>query len=341
MTDDLKSELEELDVTEFADEIYRFVFSDSDKVAVNSKLQSLIGQLPIRMTKNRFYDILGDTLDIYNGVEKESLDQFMEMVESTALIRRPDGFETEYPDLCNALETLKNGNYTDMDYAAYSKLAGVLDRSAEFLNSVVTEYMLIIELVNDLYVMMLAVSAKSSVSESCQKAMSLIGKAVAVSGDEIESVYAMLDEIVGEQEQAGEHKVMLESAVYDITTGFSEDIARCELEKTYRDLETIDKLLSGSMFVDIDNIAVAGALTVDSDYLAACKEKLVGEFAELFDENTMTVNRAVMAKILSNIPVFFNTTDEIKEYVTGSLTRCREKSELLADYIVIKQMMEE
>lgn len=201
--------------------------------------------------------------------------------------------------------------------------------------------MLIIELVNDLYVMMLAVSAKSSVSESCQKAMSLIGKAVAVSGDEIESVYAMLDEIVGEQEQAGEHKVMLESAVYDITTGFSEDIARCELEKTYRDLETIDKLLSGSMFVDIDNIAVAGALTVDSDYLAACKEKLVGEFAELFDENTMTVNRAVMAKILSNIPVFFNTMDEIKEYVTGSLTRCREKSELLADYIVIKQMMEE
>lgn len=59
------------------------------------------------MTKNRFYDILGDTLDIYNGVEKESLDQFMEMVESTALIRRPDGFETEYPDLCNALDTLK------------------------------------------------------------------------------------------------------------------------------------------------------------------------------------------------------------------------------------------
>ena len=48
-----------------------------------------------------------------------------------------------------------------------------------------------------------------------------------------------------------------------------------------------------------------------------------------------------MAKILSNIPVFFNTTDEIREYVNGSLSRCREKSELLADYIVIKQMMEE
>lgn len=85
MTDDLQAELDGIDVSEFADEIFRFVFADSDKVAINSKLQSLIGQLPIRMTKNRFYDILGDTLDIYNGVEKESLDQFIDMVESTAL----------------------------------------------------------------------------------------------------------------------------------------------------------------------------------------------------------------------------------------------------------------
>ena len=147
--------------------------------------------------------------------------------------------------------------------------------------------------------------------------------------------------IVGEQENAGEHKVMLESAVYDITTGYMEEIAENGLEATFRALETMDKLLSGSMFVDISNVAIAGVLKVDSDYIAACKEKLANEFAELFTGNSMTVNRAIMAKILSNIPVFFNTTDEIKEYIQGALSRCREQSELLADYIVIKQMMEE
>ena len=157
----------------------------------------------------------------------------------------------------------------------------------------------------------------------------------------LEDVYALLDDIVGEQELAGEHKVMLESAVYDISTGYTDDIAANELQDTYRDLEIMDKLLSGSMFVDIDNIAVMGVLNVDTDYIAACKEKLTNEFADLFAANSMTVNRAIMAKILSNIPVFFNTTDEIREYVNGSLSRCREKSELLADYIVIKQMMEE
>lgn len=92
--EEIQKELKELDeagVSDFAEEIYRFVFADQDKVAINSKLQSIIGQLPIRMTKNRFYDILGETLDIYNGVEKESLDQFIEMIENTALIRLPEG----------------------------------------------------------------------------------------------------------------------------------------------------------------------------------------------------------------------------------------------------------
>ena len=282
-----------------------------------------------------------ETLDIYNGVEKESLDQFIEMIENTALIRLPEGFETEYPELHEALEVLKAGDYTALDYDGYRKLTDVLDRSAAFLNSVVTEYMLIIELVNDLYVMMLALDSKEGVSESCKKAITVIEKAVADDGEHLEDVYALLDDIVGEQEQAGEHKVMLESAVYDISTGYTDDIAANELQDTYRDLEIMDKLLSGSMFVDIDNIAVMGVLNVDTDYIAACKEKLTNEFADLFAANSMTVNRAIMAKILSNIPVFFNTTDEIREYVNGSLSRCREKSELLADYIVIKQMMEE
>ena len=263
------------------------------------------------------------------------------MVESTALIKLPDGFDTEYPDLYNALGILKQADYAQLSYEDYRKLADVLDRSAQFLNSVVTEYMLIVELINDLYVMLLAISIRNNTSEKCHKAMEVVAGAIKAEEGELESVYTMLNDIVGEQEAAGEHKVMLESAVYDITTGYMEDITRVGLEGTYRALEKMDKLLSGSMFVDIDNVAVAGVLKVDSDYIAGCKEKLVSEFADLFAQNSMTVNRALMAKILSNIPVFFNTTDEIKEYIQGSLTRCREKSELLADYMVIKQMMEE
>lgn len=341
MTDELKKEHDGMDVKAFAEEIYRFVFADSDKVAVNSKLQSLIGQLPIRLTKNKFYDILCDTLDIYNGVEKEVLDEFIDMIESTALIKKPEGFEDEYPELYKALGLLADGRYTDMDYEEYSRLAGTLDKSVTFLNAVVTKYMLIIELVNDLYVMLIACGVKDKVSDNCRKAMKVLREALAGGSDSLEDTYLLLESVVGEQEIAGEHKLMLESAIYDITTGYAEDITRCGLEKEYKGLTTIDKLLSGSMFVDIDNIEIHGVFTVDSEYIASCKEIISSEFAELFDGKSMTYVRAVMAKLLSSIPVFFNTMDEIKEYIDNSLMRCREKSELLADYVMIKQMMEE
>lgn len=341
MTDELKKELDGMEVKAFAEEIYRFVFADSDKVAVNSKIQALIGQLPIRLTKNRFYDIICDTLDIYNGLEKEVFDEFIDMIESTALIKKPEGFEGEYPELYKALGLLADGRYTDMDYEEYGRLADALDKSVTFLNTVVTKYMLIIELVNDLYVMLIASYVKDKVSDNCGKAMKVLREALAGGSDSLEDAYLLLESVVGEQEIAGEHKLMLESAIYDITTGYAEDIARCGLEKEYKDLTTIDKLLSGSMFVDIDSIEVHGVFTVDSEYIASCKEIITSEFAGLFDGKSMTYVRAVMAKLLSSIPVFFNTTDEIKEYIDNSLMRCREKSELLADYIMIKQMMEE
>ena len=70
-------------------------------------------------------------------------------------------------------------------------------------------------------------------------------------------------------------------------------------------------------------------------------DKLIKEFGELFDRNSQTVNRAVMAKILSTIPVFFNTQQEIKEYVDNALIRCSNRSEVLACYVIIKGMIEE
>ena len=38
--------------------MYNYVFQDDDKMLINSKIQSLISELPVRMTKDRFFDII-------------------------------------------------------------------------------------------------------------------------------------------------------------------------------------------------------------------------------------------------------------------------------------------
>ena len=51
-----------VDVYALADAMYRFVFSDNDKVIVNTRIQDFIAQLPVRMTKQRFLDIVSNEL---------------------------------------------------------------------------------------------------------------------------------------------------------------------------------------------------------------------------------------------------------------------------------------
>lgn len=332
------------DAEQFAEQIFNYIFADQDKVVINAKIQEVVEQLPIRMTKNRFYDILGQTLSIYHGCECGSLNEFVEMIETTALIKLPDGFETEYSALFDAYQMLKAGDYAKLTYEAYRQLSTVLDKSAAFINDVVSDYLMLIELVNDLYSMMLACEIKPQLSDACMKAIKIIQivyEALEAEDDIPAEAYDMLMVLEGTQEQAGEYKMLLESSIYDIVSTNQENLVRLKLDERYRILDTLDKLLSGSMFVDIDNISMYDTTPADTEAIIRVKDQLVSKFADLFAANTIAVNRGIMAKILSNIPVFFNSQQEIKDYIEYSLNHCSNKSEVKASYLVISQMMEE
>ena len=47
-----------------------------------------------------------------------------------------------------------------------------------------------------------------------------------------------------------------------------------------------------------------------------------------------------MAKVLSMVPVFFNTRDEIKEYFLYALENCRDDSELTAFSRILHEMIQ-
>ena len=329
---------------QFSAEVFNFIFADKDKVAVNAKIQQIVGQLPLRMTKARFYDIIGQTLSIYNGCEISSLDDFIETVEETALLQLPEKFETEYSSLHEAYEIIKEGDYAHLDFDGYRNLSTVLDKSAGFINDVVSDYMMLIELVNDLYSMMLAAECKSGVSESCMRALSIIRRIYESMENEDEfptDAYDMLVANEGAQEEAGEHRMVLEAPIYDIVSSNQPDIIRLGLEDAYHRIDTLEKLLSGSMFVDIDHVKIETGALADSEYIISKKDKLIEEFGEVFTGNSQVVNRAVMAKILSTIPVFFNTQQEIKDYIDNALVRCSNRSEVLACYVIIQGIMED
>ena len=66
----------DVDTDSLADRLFRYLFSENDKMVINSKISMVTAQLPIRMTKSRFFDYLNDTLNIYNGSDISSFDDF-------------------------------------------------------------------------------------------------------------------------------------------------------------------------------------------------------------------------------------------------------------------------
>ncbi|MDY5181240.1 MAG: hypothetical protein SPH87_08460, partial [Butyribacter sp.] len=64
------------DDTEFVQDVVRFIFGSKDNVAINDSIHSIIGQLPMRMTRTRYIDIIRNSISVYEGSDMSSLESF-------------------------------------------------------------------------------------------------------------------------------------------------------------------------------------------------------------------------------------------------------------------------
>ena len=117
---------ETIDTDALAENMYQFVFSENDKMLVNTRIQEFIAQLPVRMTKSRFFDIITNSLQIYRGGEQTSVDDFAQTIRDAALLDPPTGFETEYPALNEIYKAFKAADYLHLDKAGYDDLSDKL-----------------------------------------------------------------------------------------------------------------------------------------------------------------------------------------------------------------------
>jgi len=69
-------------------------------------------------------------------------------------------------------------------------------------------------------------------------------------------------------------------------------------------------------------------------------EHLIDDMQQGFKALGQPVKRAVMATVFSQLPVLFNNTDEIQNYINMSLIQCSDEAEQMAVVEILKSMME-
>ena len=336
---------EEIDTDALAESMYQFVFSENDKMLVNTRIQEFIAQLPVRMTKSRFFDIITNSLQIYRGGEQTSVDAFAQTIRDAALLDMPKGFESEYPELKAIYDDFKGTDFLHLDKAAYDALSDKLTEGTSIIQSEVTNYLMLTEIINDVLVVLYSTPyADEALMDDKYETAALILKEL-VTADDIYEASSQFDELFvkleGAQEEAYEDVAFTESQLEDLNGTYYEIYDSEEIRGAFDSLDKASTLTSTSLFMDIDDNKDITVVADEADeiYIAELRESLVEDLSAAFENLSKLEKRSVMAKILSLMPVFFNSQQEILDYFKYALSSCSDKAELTAFRDIVSDIM--
>ncbi|MCR5726765.1 MAG: hypothetical protein K6G24_04810 [Lachnospiraceae bacterium] len=289
---------------EAAKAVLRSVFGVNDNNLINERIKMAVYELPVRMTKVRFFDILKNSLKVYIGLSGDVLDKMIYLLESSSGLAGDAEFGNE-------------------DLHTFDKES--LEAKYDYLNDLagICNYLCVIGKCSD--------EVRGADSERTGSLINLI-KAASELGEESNAKTAekILTELEGRLEELSEKKLVLEARL----EGYLESNKKPDEEAVK--LESMKRLLSSSVYADIGE---GFEENVDEARVEKKYEELAAKLDEAFKNGTKALNHARQAAVLSTLPVFFNSHNEVMEYVRKSLSSCsniHEKNVAVAKILALE-----
>ncbi len=318
-----------------AGEILRFLTSSRDSALMNERIQMVMEQLPIRFTRSKFFSMVQEGLSICKGSEKSSLDAMLYVLRTESMIQLPDNMRDGHEDLYEILSLLSGADYKNLSQEEFNRLADGLQIASGQILDISGQLMLEMDLINDLYVIHLAgpyavmdAAEKQNLTELLQVIWTKMEKQdYSIPEDQAED---MLVQLEGKQERYYEKWLRYDTSYYGKADENSSELTEA--------LRKISLLLSGSSFVELDQTA-EDSREVTKEMLEEETQKFFQELNQLWDGMPKITVRAIMARILSSIPVCFNSVPELEAYVKSSLESCTDMDEKTISMELIRTIM--
>lgn len=327
---------------QFANDIMNYILSERDNVVINAKISDLVAQLPMRLTKNKFFEYVKDAFALYQGQEVNTLQDFVYMIDTVSGIHMPQGFEAQFPDLNEILHKLSGLSYKDMEEEAFHEALNMLTYSVSFITKVSDLYVSFMEIINDVLVILFAKKYGYYEMEELQTSLSIIEDVMNANHQSQDLLDDLTDKFIsfeGKQERIYSTISSNDYVIDEIINSYSEQLKELELTDAFETLKNISLLSSGSNFVSLNEQKDHSIVT--EELVETYFNRYYEAMTAVFKENAQIYNRAVMALVLAGLPVFFNNTDEIMRYITTSLSQCSDIAERKACLSLIRSLMEE
>ncbi len=220
--------------------------------------------------------------------------------------------EAEWPWLYKCLEKLRHMDYKNLDKEHYWEAMESIHEASQWINQESGLYLLAADLVNDLYVLFLTRDQAVGDSEEKQLFFSL--------AQELSSAFERKD---GQAlpEKCQEYLEKLEGIQEYVMEQFMPDEGENDPV-----LSKIVKLTSGSSFASLEGHP-GEEEPADRQWIEEKGDAFCQELAKEFEGMPKPVVRAVMAKILSYLPVVFRSYEEVEDYMRTSLEGCTDFAE--------------
>lgn len=337
---DAEKKLSAPDDDELAREMIQFILSDNDSVVINSKIAEMVRQLPMRMTKSRFFELLRTGIGVYKGSQTSSVEDFLYMLKTTSMVEISPYIELLSDDIKAIYNEFRSTSFSDMTKDVFDDMRNKKDFAAAYLMQEIDMYMSMGELINDAYVILMSapyVMDESSDANICRR---IIGRVSGMfdsesAGKAYDSLNDDFIRLEGRQEALQTKFSTYDYIIAQVLDEDADILDSLMLDKIYRSLERIQLLESDSIFAGFEK---KNSSEADGAYIAKVTDELITELKEFFKNNEKLVNRAVMAHVLSGLPVFFNNVDEIQEYIKNALAQCGDKAEKAAVTEIFRQL---
>lgn len=324
----------------FTQTIMNYIVQDQDQAAINMRLSEILRELPVRMTKNHFFDLIERNLALYKGSDKKSLDEFLYILKTTASLEFPEDNAKHLPILYRFLEELRSTDFNNLTKESFMDLSERFSRVVDSITKILQVYTDYMSLTNDLYIISASKSASLNhdMDNYCQ-AIVLATHDQIRGEDEISITREMetaMRHLEGQQELTMEAIRSYEMVLDLIGDQYKETLEELSLKESFFEIQKISLVNSGNHFVEFDTMVMEKEIITD-DMLNEVKEDLIRQFTELFKNHDKSYNRAIQAAVLSVIPPFVKNIMETQDYIFTSLQNCKDPAEKQSIYEVISQ----
>ena len=310
-------------------------------IAVSEILQ----QLPVRMTKERFIEILSERLSVYRASDTGAFEGMLSLLRGAAGLAAPEASYAPYEELLELKGYFAGPDFQTITEEKYFDLKTRLQKISDTLQDDSERCSDLAAVLNNLEVMILCgIRADDPTYESTfgiLRGVTTLMEALPEENPELLSeVNAQCEALEGVLEDALEKYRESSAFTEDFMIRFRKEIEEAGLEYSYGNLRMIQDLRSDSLYAPEMSDRKAPQDLSEEVFISGLSE-LIRELRTLFAESGRNYTRAVMGRMFSVLPPVFKTQEELENYIFASLSSCRNTEEKLACVELIRKLMEQ